>query len=133
MAAAQVLDECMASAHHLGRAKPFQFTHRFEPGLEPVMIGFDGVVRILLHDVARRRQQLIDHPRVGHRSRGACRQRYVAGCGPGTSSGTAPSTTRSRVADADRLAVPGGVDRNPQVDCWTCLVSPSARIVSAVI
>ena len=31
------------------------------------MIGFDGVVRVVLHDVARGGQQLIDHPRVGRR------------------------------------------------------------------
>jgi hypothetical protein len=64
---AQVLDECMASANHPGRAKPFEATHRSEPGLEPTVIGFDGVVGVLLHDVARRRQQLIEYPWVGGR------------------------------------------------------------------
>jgi hypothetical protein len=67
VAAAQVLDERMPSAHHSGRAEPFQPTHRSQPGLEPTMIGFDGVVRVLLHDVARGGQQLIDHLRVGRR------------------------------------------------------------------
>ena len=31
------------------------------------MIGFDGVVRILLHNVTRRRRQLIEYPRIGRR------------------------------------------------------------------
>ena len=65
--AAQILDERMSSANHSGRAKPFQPTHRSQPALEPTMIGFDGIVRVLLHDVARGGQQLIDHPRVGRR------------------------------------------------------------------
>ena len=68
VAAAQVLDECMPSANHSGRAEPFQPTHRSEPGLEPTMIGFDRVVRVLLRDVARGGQQLIKHSRVGGRS-----------------------------------------------------------------
>ncbi len=29
------------------------------------MIGLDGVIGVLLHDVAGARQQLIEHPRVG--------------------------------------------------------------------
>jgi hypothetical protein len=29
------------------------------------MIGFDGIVRVLLHDMARGWQQLIEYPRVG--------------------------------------------------------------------
>ncbi len=65
VAAAQVLDERMASANHSGRAEPFEPTHRSEPGLEPTMIGFDGIVGVLLHDVARGGQQLIEYPRVG--------------------------------------------------------------------
>ena len=43
VAAAQVLDERMPSANHLGRAEPFEPTHQSEPGLEPTMIGFDGL------------------------------------------------------------------------------------------
>jgi hypothetical protein len=62
VSAVQVLDECMASADHPGRAKPFEATHWSEPGFEPTVIGFDGVVGVLLHDVARRRQQLIEYP-----------------------------------------------------------------------
>jgi hypothetical protein len=67
VAAAQVLDERMPGANHSGRVEPFEPTHRSEPGLEPTMIGFDGVVRILLHDVARGGPQLIEDPRVGRR------------------------------------------------------------------
>jgi hypothetical protein len=35
------------------------------------MIGFDGVIRILLGDVTRGRYQLLDHPRVGRRPIGS--------------------------------------------------------------
>jgi hypothetical protein len=60
-------DERMPSADHSGRAEPFQPTHRFQPGFEPTVIGFDGVIRVLLHDMAHRGQQLIEYPRVGRR------------------------------------------------------------------
>jgi hypothetical protein len=56
VSAVQVLDECMASDGHPGRAEPFEAMHWSEPGLEPTVIGFDGVVGVLLHDGARRRQ-----------------------------------------------------------------------------
>ena len=64
---AQVLDECIASANHPGRAQLFEATHWSEPGFEPSVIGFDGVVGVLIYDVARRRQQLIEYPWVGGR------------------------------------------------------------------
>jgi hypothetical protein len=35
------------------------------------VIGFDGIIGVLLHDMARRGQQLIDHSRVGRRLIGA--------------------------------------------------------------
>jgi hypothetical protein len=43
VSAVQVLDECGAGADHSGRAKPFEATHGSEPGLEPNVIGFDGI------------------------------------------------------------------------------------------
>ena len=58
-------------ANHLGRAEPFESTHRSQSGLEPTVIGFDGVVRVVLHDMARRGQQLIEHPRIRRSSVGA--------------------------------------------------------------
>ena len=61
----------MPSADHSGRAEPFEPTHRSQPGLELTMIGFDGVVRVLLHDMARRGQQLVEHPRIRGSSVGA--------------------------------------------------------------
>jgi hypothetical protein len=42
VAASQVLDERVPSADHSGRAEPFR-THRFQPGFEPTVIGFDGL------------------------------------------------------------------------------------------
>jgi hypothetical protein len=71
VAAADVLDERVPGANHLGRAEPFEPTHRSQSGLEPNVIGFDGVVRVVLHDMARRGQQFIEHPRVRRSSVGA--------------------------------------------------------------
>jgi hypothetical protein len=71
VAAADVLDERVPGANHLGRAEPFESTHRSQSGLEPTVIGFDGVIRVVLHDMARRGQQLIEHPRIRRSSVGA--------------------------------------------------------------
>ena len=65
VAAADVLDEGVSSTDHAGRAEPFEATHRPESALEPTMIGLDRIIPVLLHDVARGRQQLIEYPRVG--------------------------------------------------------------------
>jgi hypothetical protein len=65
VAAAEVLDERVAGADHAGGAQPFESAHRPHSGLEPSMIGFEGIVRVLLHDMARGGQQLIEHSRVG--------------------------------------------------------------------
>jgi hypothetical protein len=67
VAAAKILHKRVSGADHSDRAEPFQPTHRSQPGLEPTMIGFDEVVRILLHNVTRGRRQLIEYPRVGRR------------------------------------------------------------------
>ena len=99
VAAAQVLDERMSSANHSGRAKPFQPTHRSQPALEPTMIGFDGIVRVLLHDVARGGQQLIGHCCIGD-------QRKRAGWVDASS----PSPSVRTEIRLRRVSVPAGDD-----------------------
>ncbi len=71
VAATEVLDECVSGTDHADRTEPFEATHRPEPGLEASMIGLDHIIRVLLHDMARERQQLIEHPRVGRGPVGA--------------------------------------------------------------
>jgi hypothetical protein len=61
VAAADVLDKCVSSADHTGRAEPFEATHRPESALEPAMIGLDWIVPVMLHDMAHGRQQLIEY------------------------------------------------------------------------
>ena len=39
----------------------FEAAHRAEAGLEPAVIGFDPIVRILLDVMERPRDELIDH------------------------------------------------------------------------
>ena len=65
VAAADVLDECVSGTDHAGRAEPFEATHWPQSGLESSMIGLDRIISVLLHNMARGRQQLIEHPRVG--------------------------------------------------------------------
>jgi hypothetical protein len=43
---------------------PFQAPHRPEPGLQPPVICLDRVVRVLLHGVQRRGDQLVEDPWV---------------------------------------------------------------------
>jgi hypothetical protein len=64
VAAADVLDECVSRADHAGRAEPLRPRIGRSRDLSS-MIGLDQIIRVLLHDMARRRQQLIEHPRVG--------------------------------------------------------------------
>ena len=49
---------------------PFPARHRPEPGLRPPVIGLDRVVRVLLHGVQRRRDQLAGDPRAGRGTAG---------------------------------------------------------------
>jgi hypothetical protein len=51
--AAEILDECVPGTDHSCRTEPFEATHRPQSGFEPSMIGLDGVIGVLLHDVAR--------------------------------------------------------------------------------
>lgn len=64
VAAADVLDEFMSCADYASRAEPFEATHGPEPGLEPSMIWLDRIIPVLLQDMARGQQQLIEHPRI---------------------------------------------------------------------
>jgi CubicO group peptidase (beta-lactamase class C family) len=59
--APEVLDERVAGADHASGAELFQSAHRPQSGLEPTVIGFDGIVCVLLYDMARDGQQLIEH------------------------------------------------------------------------
>jgi hypothetical protein len=115
VSAAQVLDECMASANYPGRAKPFEATHRSEPGLEPTVIGFDGVVGVLLHDVADRRQQLIEYPWVGGRPiSGHLGWAWAVFKSAGEESASGRQIPILRDEDIDDLAIL--VDRAVQID-----------------
>jgi hypothetical protein len=46
-----------------GRRAGMRAAHRPQSSLETPMIGFEGVIRVLLGDVARGGEQLIDHSR----------------------------------------------------------------------
>ena len=65
VATAQVLNERVSAADHLGAAEPFHAAHRTGPSLQPAVIGFDGFVGVLLHHVPRLGNQLVEDPRVG--------------------------------------------------------------------
>jgi hypothetical protein len=55
-----VLVHVFQAPRHPRRAQPYQPAHRAQPGLQTPMIGFDGVVRMPLGDVAR----ALDRPRI---------------------------------------------------------------------
>ena len=79
------------------------------------MIGFDGVVGILLHDVARGRQQLIEYTWVGRRSISAhlgWTWAMLQGMGEESASGRQIPILRDK--DVDDLAIL--VDRSIQID-----------------
>ena len=65
VAAAEVLDEGVASDDNARRAMVLQPTHRPEPGLEPAVVALDVVVLVLAGVMLRGRDQLLDH--VGQR------------------------------------------------------------------
>ena len=46
---------------HAGGVIAFESAHRSEPCLEPYVVGFDPIVRVLLGVVKRGRDQLLDH------------------------------------------------------------------------
>ena len=51
--AANILDKGVAEADHPYRTELCETAHRPEPGCQPAMISFDGIVCVSLHDVAR--------------------------------------------------------------------------------
>jgi IS6 family transposase len=51
VAAVEVLDERVSGTDHSWRAQPFQTAHRPQPCRQTPMISFDGVVRVLLHNM----------------------------------------------------------------------------------
>ena len=71
VAATEVLDERVPSTDHAGRAELRQTPHGSQPRLESSVIGLDRIISVLLNNVTRGRQQLIEYPRVGGRPVGA--------------------------------------------------------------
>jgi hypothetical protein len=67
VASTNVLDEGMTGDHDPGTAVLFEPSHRPQPCLEPTVIGFDGVVGVLVGTVPGPWQQVVQHHRVGRR------------------------------------------------------------------
>ena len=61
VAAAQVLDELVPATDDLGGADTFQAAHWSCSGLQPAVIGFDGVVGVLLHRMAGLGHEFVEH------------------------------------------------------------------------
>jgi hypothetical protein len=61
VAAAEILDECVAGDDHLCGAIGPQAPHRAEPMFEPSMVGLDRIVRVPLDVVPGRRDKLVEH------------------------------------------------------------------------
>jgi hypothetical protein len=59
VSAADILDERVPGSDHSCAAKLFEATHRSQSGLESAVVGFDGVIRVFLQDMAGGGQQLI--------------------------------------------------------------------------
>ena len=62
VSAAKVLHERVTGRNRRCRGEAFQSAHRPKSGLQPAVIGFHRVVRILLEHVTRARDVLIDDP-----------------------------------------------------------------------
>lgn len=98
VAARAVLDERVLSADHAGRAELRQTPYGSQPRLESSVIGLDRIISVLLNNVTRGRQQLIECPRVGGRLVGAHLSRVrivLEGAGEELAGGT-----RFRCSDA---------------------------------
>jgi hypothetical protein len=65
VAATEVMDERVPGTDHPCRAESFQAAHQPQSGLQKPVICFDGVIRVLLGNVARGGYQLLDHSQVG--------------------------------------------------------------------
>ena len=79
------------------------------------MISFDGIVRISFHDMARGRQQLIEHPRIGRRAISAHLD-WVWALGEGTGKESASSCQIPLLGDQDIDDLAILVDRPIQID-----------------
>ena len=64
VSAAQVLDERVPSHDGAQRADRLQSAHRPQPAFEPTVIGVYDVIRVMLEDMPRSRDELIDHARI---------------------------------------------------------------------
>jgi hypothetical protein len=62
VAATEVLHKRVPGTDHPCRAEPFHVAHRPQPGLQAPVIGFDGVIRVLLGDVTRGGEQSLSIP-----------------------------------------------------------------------
>ena len=58
--AADVLNERVTTDDHSGGVVSFEATHRTESGLEPTVVAFDAVVRVLLRVVKRGGNEAFD-------------------------------------------------------------------------
>jgi len=67
MSASKVLDKRMAGDDHPGTAIPLEAAHRSQPGLQAPMVSLDPVVGVPIATMPGRRQQLLQHDRVGGR------------------------------------------------------------------
>jgi len=65
VAAAEVLDERVPGGQDPRGPVAFQAAHRPQPRLQPAMVGLDGVVRVALDGMQRRRNQLARDPLIG--------------------------------------------------------------------
>lgn len=63
VAAPDVLHERVTADDHIGGLIAFEAAYRSEPGLEPAVVRFDPVVRVLRGVVKRARYELIDDRR----------------------------------------------------------------------
>jgi hypothetical protein len=57
----------MAGDDHPGTAIPLEAAHRSQPCLQAPMVSLDPVVGVPIGAMPRRRQQLLQHDRVGRR------------------------------------------------------------------
>ena len=115
VAATEVLDERVPSTDHAGRAELRQTPHGSQPRLESSVIGLDRIISVLLNNVTRGRQQLIEYPRVGGRPVGAHLSRartVLEGAGEELAGGR--QITVLGHENIDDLAVL--VDRSVQID-----------------
>ena len=105
----------MPGTDHPRRAESCETTHRPQPGLQTPVIGFDGVDSVLLDNMQRRRNVLLQHPRIGRRPIGAHLGRSPAvlqGAGEEPASGRqVPPLRYQHVNDLTAL-----VDRPIQID-----------------